>query len=398
MGWRDKLREGSFRGVKFKVDATDDTAGGRRTVGHTYPGRDKPYIEDMGQKHNDFRVDAYLVGPDYMEARDALLEATTEPGPGELVHPYLGTKQVVCTGCKLRHTQSEGGMVRVSLSFEETGERRFPKASADQASALDGAAKATQDAAQDSFSDGFDVAGFPQFVADSATGLVGGLSDKLGEITGGLSGIPGAVASFSASVSKLKSDAKNLIDSPSKLAGRISAAFGQLTDAYGKSPDTVSALNKAAEFGDDVPAIQETTSTRQQQSANQKALFDLVKSVALSESVRHASAVEFESRAAAEATRDNLVNRLDDRMENTDSDAEFLALQDLRARLSLSVPSENERLPVLLEYTPPVSTPALVVAYSIYGDATRADEIAARNEIKHPGFVPGGAPVEVLSE
>jgi len=41
--------------------------------------------------------------------------------------------------------------------------------------------------------------------------------------------------------------------------------------------------------------------------------------------------------------------------------------------------------------------PAIVLAYRLYGDAERADEIVARNRVRHPGFVPGGQPLEVLS-
>ena len=32
-----------------------------------------------------------------------------------------------------------------------------------------------------------------------------------------------------------------------------------------------------------------------------------------------------------------------------------------------------------------------MLAYQLYGDADRADEIVTRNNIRHPGFVPGGS-------
>ena len=40
--------------------------------------------------------------------------------------------------------------------------------------------------------------------------------------------------------------------------------------------------------------------------------------------------------------------------------------------------------------------PALVLAYDLYEDAARADEIATRNRINHPGFLPP-IPLQVLS-
>ena len=44
---------------------------------------------------------------------------------------------------------------------------------------------------------------------------------------------------------------------------------------------------------------------------------------------------------------------------------------------------------------------ALVIAQRLYGDPARmeerAAEIVARNKVPHPGFVPGGAALQVLS-
>jgi prophage DNA circulation protein len=39
--------------------------------------------------------------------------------------------------------------------------------------------------------------------------------------------------------------------------------------------------------------------------------------------------------------------------------------------------------------------PALVLAYRLYRDATRADEVLARNDCAHPGFLP--AQLELLA-
>jgi prophage DNA circulation protein len=48
-----------------------------------------------------------------------------------------------------------------------------------------------------------------------------------------------------------------------------------------------------------------------------------------------------------------------------------------------------------------VTQPALVLAQRLYGDPAsveaRAAEIVARNKVRHPGFVPGGVALQVLS-
>lgn len=90
MTWRDDLRPASFRGVHFFV-AADSSRFGRRVVVHTYPQRDKPYVEDLGRRSREYQFDAFVIGPNYMEDRDAFIAACEEPGAGELIHPKYGS-------------------------------------------------------------------------------------------------------------------------------------------------------------------------------------------------------------------------------------------------------------------------------------------------------------------
>jgi prophage DNA circulation protein len=57
----------------------------------------------------------------------------------------------------------------------------------------------------------------------------------------------------------------------------------------------------------------------------------------------------------------------------------------------------------LVHITSPQTRPALSLAWQLYGDdpdavSTRADEIARRNRLAHPGFVPGGRDIEVIAD
>jgi len=62
--WRETVRdEARFRDVPFFVDVAE-REGGRRTVPHVFPLRDKPFIEDMGRALRMFPVEGYVVGDD----------------------------------------------------------------------------------------------------------------------------------------------------------------------------------------------------------------------------------------------------------------------------------------------------------------------------------------------
>ena len=68
---------------------------------------------------------------------------------------------------------------------------------------------------------------------------------------------------------------------------------------------------------------------------------------------------------------------------------------------SLETAARGGTLARLQTHVPAVTMPALVIAQRLYGDPARmearAAEIAARNKVPHPGFVPGGAALQVLS-
>ena len=78
------------------------------------------------------------------------------------------------------------------------------------------------------------------------------------------------------------------------------------------------------------------------------------------------------------------------------SDDLYTAMSDLRAALDARLASLAASLPSIQIYTPPASMPALLVAFSLYGDPARDLEIVGRNGVSDPNFLLGGEPLEVL--
>ena len=120
--WRDRLRPASFRGAGFNVEVSA-RAGGRRVALHEFPKRDEPYAEDMGRRARRHQVTAYLIGPDYLDDRDVLLEALEREGAGLLVHPTLGEFDVLCEGFGANERRERGGFVEVEMTFVEAGSK-----------------------------------------------------------------------------------------------------------------------------------------------------------------------------------------------------------------------------------------------------------------------------------
>src|SRR5215469_5702257 len=68
--------------------------------------------------------------------------------------------------------------------------------------------------------------------------------------------------------------------------------------------------------------------------------------------------------------------------------ATFAALIALHAALVFHLAQTARPLPRMLSYEFYAALPTLVIAYKLYSDANRADEVRAENKIVHPAFSP----------
>ncbi len=396
MSWKETLLPGSFRNVPFVIESADGEIG-RNVALHEFPLRDKPYAEDLGKKARRFRMNLFVLGADYMAARDALIAALEEPGPGKLVHPYLGEMTATVIEARgPRESTREGGMARFAVTFVESGEAVFPRATADTAKNTESAADTASAAVQSAFSDTF-VADSPQFVVDHAKSLVHRVSDQIDAVRRRFPNVPDMVSDFVSDLQGLAASAEELIRAPADLAtdiyglvadivllpDRIDRAF----DAYRQLWDLFTDESAALPAGTAKSIVRKTNNTR--------AFNALVRRAAVVEAVRATASVAFDSYDDAKARMEELADQMDAEAE-TAGDESYVALMDLRAAMVADITKRGANLARVRKITPGATIPALVLAHRLYGDATQAENIVARNRIAHPGFVPGGEELEVL--
>jgi prophage DNA circulation protein len=425
--WRLALRPASFRNVPFQVKSAQ-TQVGRRVALHEYPQRDEAYPEDLGLKADQFTVEAFVLGPSYHQARDALIVALKQPGPGLLIHPYYGQRTVtLMPPARISETTDEGGIARFSLDFVEAGENAEPSAREDTQAAVESAADAANTAIAEDFALDFSVAGVQDFVESSALGMAGNVIGTLQSLQRGIVPNISVLSDFQATVSSVVGNLNKLIRAPAAYAQSVLGLVGTLK-ALAKSPlVALGSYRGMFSYGGSLPRVAGTTASRQRQAANQNAQSALLRRAALIEATRCCSRIEFSvPRTGGDSTplptydqvvalRDDLAGRLDDEaagivpapvgngtpetMVVSVSDPVYQALTALRVALVRDIADRAIDAPRLASVTLPSTMPALVAAYRIHGDATRTDELIARNKaIRHPGFVPGGTPLEIVAD
>lgn len=396
MSWKDNLQPGKFRNAPFLFGSTDAELG-RRVQLHEYPGRDLPFAEDLGRKARRWSLELYVLGRDYMAARDALIAALEQPGPGALVHPYLGSLQVVVIEARgPRESTREGGLARFSVTFAEAGDNLYPSGVANSSQNVSDKAQLSNAQIRADFSYRFSISERPDYVATAAEQLISRAMATISQVSNAFPAVPAEAVKFVRGLGQASGGIAGLIRQPADLAAAIGGLVIDLARLPERPKNAINAYRVLGQFGQAEAVVPRNTPTRRQQSDNQAAVLALVHQSALVAAAEVASGLDYDSYQEAIGLRDELADRLDEEM-STASDPVFFALQDLRAALVRDLSGRPE-LARLVRYTPAATLPALVVAYQLYGDAGREAEIVSRNRLRHPGFVPGGQALEVLTD
>lgn len=393
------VRLASFRGVEFHVDSHDLDAG-RRGQTHVYPGRDTSYREDLGRAPRGFSVQGFVIGDDFAAKRDAILGACEAEGPGQLVHPDYGTMQVSCISLRVSISSRSSRSVDLWFTFEEQGELKFPSADTDSRTKIESLSGASEAASLSGFLNRYNVSNFPEFVGGSVAGVA----------TRFLTGVEAAVTTsefrdyfdaFSAGLSTSVFDAPTLATGTIDILRGIRTGMTDTSDAIllgdARPPLARTSLVGLSSFPAEVPDVPRETASRIQESVNMEAFASLVRRVALSEDARELVVTPFDSNVAAISAMSDYSDRMESELFATDlADDEYIALSNLHASVVRDLTTRAGGLPVVRAVRVSEPTPALALAYDLYEDSARADDIVARNGVVHPGFITPARDIEVL--
>lgn len=412
MSWRARLLPASFRGIAFLTPA-QTREGGRRLAVHEYPLRETPYTEDLGRSVRTWRLDAILLGAGYDLALRGLHAALEQPDPGILIHPTDGLLSVCVQRYQTTLSSVEGGKATVTIEFVEAGAAGAPFAFVATLDTVLERAGTLYGYVQTGLAAALWVAGVPAMVSDATAGLVGQIWRDLRRVGETVTSSGAAAAAWSRDLGAAERSTVTLSANAPLLAAEVVRQVRAPATLASTAWGGYRALRGLCTWGADLPTVPLTTTARQQQAANQTALLGAVRDCATAQcaaaaltglaSAADANAV---ARLAAgipssaedlRALKGELLGLIDARAELA-TDTLYPAWCDLRVALARDLEARALAAPRRLTLIPQQSVPALVLAYRVYGDAGRADEIVRRNRIRHPGLVSGGVAVEVMSD
>ncbi len=420
MSWRDRLSPASFRGVAFFVDSISMKPS-RRTVVHEFPGREDVIVDDLGRGPDRFEIKAYVIGPDYDQARDALEDAIMTPGSGTLVHPTRGRMNVAVEGEPQieESPKSRGGMASISFSVVKVVPGSIAATPATGAQ-LTAAANLVTTTTGTSFVRDFSTLAMAESFVASAVSRVQDAASALATARAAISGalniadaVTGALEDFTEGAEALVADPASLLGDFQGLAEDILRAGVRATEA---ATSAVRATQDAAEIltnrrtsrqtlaasatmqglGATDSPISTATELSERESDNRRALTNMLRASSIAAVSRAAVAMPFTSLQEAQAASAQLTAEIEDVSEDIDDDT-YIALRNLSVAVTAHLAEVASRLPETRTYTVIEDTSSIMLAHWLYGDADRADEIVARNSIPNPGLIPMGTQLEVTT-
>ena len=392
MSWRDRLRNGSFRGVGFHVRFCSQL-GGRRTVVHEYPFRDVPFVEDFGRAPRQWRIDGYLLGEDYDLERERLITALEEEGAGELVHPYRGAMRVAVTWFEVLESREEGRIAGFSAVFLETQASTVPVATPSPEGTARRASEKLIEGSEEGAIRVLRVDG-PGYVLDSITAAIETAQHYLTSLQ--LTGLPGPVRNFLDAVGGLVDFAIGVAYDPTRLVPELTRTVRLLVEGWDGRLEAIRALDGL--HGLSVPVAEGIGFWQGVAATNAATVLRHLRAVAVAEQVRLAAEEEYSTLDDALLVRGLLEERIEALLLIAGDD-ELAALEALAAALAGAVPPPGKDLPRLTTIRPRTATPSLVLAYELYDSRAREAELVARNRVRlrRPAFAPAGEPLEVLT-
>lgn len=386
--WLVNYLEASWRGVPFFIKRSDRKVG-RKTVLHTYPGRDSTFTEDLGKFNPTYAFDSYLLGDNYFKEREDLVKALEIKGVGKLIHPYVGEINAVLTSpVNLSETTSEGGIVRFNLTFKEQNIIKLTSRTISTTININEKTKSTYDALREAFAEIYDLAQEPVEAAQKALVAI----DKGADIILDAKKIVSSVADFKAVIDNIKGKLIQIAFDTEDLANELQAAVTFGTDFT----NTSFASNSKTQFYE----LQNLALKMSEQGGTGVVLIinTLIMQQAMVAANEMIATIDFTSTTDAEELRDQSFSLLNLILLDTNTANDVLStVADNKASIEADFTKRISNLGQIFDYNIlEESTTSLTISNAIYGDIEKEQDIIGRNKIQNPFFVTSPTPLKVV--
>lgn len=403
------LREASYEGIRFDVDSAT-LSFGRRTVTHEFPQRDTSYVEDLGKATRQFSIQGFIVGDDFIDRSKRLIDkiesqvgTDRRANHGKLVHPWLGSLEVTPIDNPSITYDRAKRFCTFTLTFLEAGNESTKKTTSWANQLL-------------SKADALYAKIFGDWTPDKIAGIVDDVTSQINSCAAVLSSCQFAqMFNLGNDILEMGHDiATSLYNKKEQARSSLLGALG--LSQYAQSTTDWKLASIKCTDAITLPVLKpvnvaSSTGTSKKLSDKERineAVDEIKKNFRLVLIANAMGAIsmigednDVDTDSNSKKTlsdeqilkiRNNLLDAIDAEMliQGTDDNQDYLDLVDSYVAVYKFLTEKLNGDSGIETVTLKQSEPSFVLAYDKYGDSTRADEIAERNDVINPLFMPVG--------
>lgn len=403
------LRKASYEGIQFEVDSAT-LSFGRRTVTHEFPQRDTSYVEDLGKATRQFSIQGFIVGDDFIDRSKRLIDkiesqvgTDRRANHGKLVHPWLGSLEVTPIDNPSITYDKAKRICTFTLTFLEAGNESTKKTTSWANKLL-------------SKADALYAKIFGDWTPDKIAGIVDDVTSQINSCAAVLSNCQFAqMFNLGNDILEMGHDiATSLYNKKEQARSSLLGALG--LSQYAQSTTDWKLASIKCTDAITLPVLKpvnvaSSTGTSKKLSDKERineAVDEIKKNFRLVLIANAMGAIsmigednDVETDSNSKKTlsdeqilkiRNNLLDAIDAEMliQGTDDNQDYLDLVDSYVAVYKYLTEMLNGDSGIETVTLKQSEPSFVLAYDKYGDSTRADEIAERNDVINPLFMPAG--------
>ena len=377
--------------VRFYARNAEMPELGRKTVVHEYPNSDNRYVEDLGKNAGKYVLDIEIqetTASAYKRSRNALMKALETQGIGVLTHPTLGKKKVVPEPASMSEDFiTENGVVAFRITFLESTLNIFPTSTQGNQGFLAnlydrtfGNNESVLGQALDYYNQGIELFNQGRDSLQEAT-------DTINDVVSTINGVADEVAAFSADIKSFSASIITLMQTPANLARRFTTIYNSIatiTDDFNIMTNIVLQI-----FGSsNRTKITGSSALITQLNTNKIALANYTDVACLTIAYLATTNITFTSQSDIDTMLARLNKAFDTLDPDSVNDDVYYSLQDMRTQNRLLLQNARATLPYYVSLRTNL-IPTAVLAYNLYGDSTRSDELNALNAVEDPCFIFG---------
>jgi hypothetical protein len=402
--WPSTIFKSSFRGAPFEVD-TDTQSGGQRMVIHEYPNRDVWDVEKLGRRAKQIDVTAFTYGDNADADADRVVRACDGGTPGTLILPTMAAQQATCMTCERGFAKDTMGRITLHMHFVlESGGIGGLFSFQFLFGAMTSAVSAAVGQASVSFATTYNGLNVPNVAREAAAVTIEKAATAIGDMAAMLPLDPTVAPTVRHEVGLLVDDAyvlaqqgegQNVVTATTfsatqrvidhELGDRLADLIAMISAAC---PDRLLLMAKLGELTNFVPqyVVPGPAPSVAAEIDLTGRVARLIRVLATVKWAEVMTVTKYETRNEAVAARAVVADKLAIEIDTALDLDEYTSLSNVRDISARYITRNGAELPRIAHIELPTPSPTLCVAYELYGDPLRDEDIINRNAIVHPMF------------